>query len=447
MVQAFKAGLRGEPGMSASEMRWRLALLLVLVAGGSLWVGWKRWDVYRNRRTMEEIEEEMENGLHATAAQKLISVLDRQPDSDQALYLLGTCEMERGRMQSAAEAWTRVAPGSQFAPRAIMAMMQIEKKRGRFTAAEKIIKDALNDPRIDRSTLPILLGPMWCLEGRLDETLRLIESRWQALCQDGAGASESAISLVREHINLRRSAIPIEAVRSVLDQSGQMAPDDDRIWLGKANLAIRVGSLDEATRWIDACLRRRPEDVPVWRARLDWAVASNRVTLAREALNHLPAELSTPAQIHRLAAWFAAQRGDGAAERQALERLVVADPADIIALDRLALLAEQNGQPEPAALHRRRKTEIDSLSARYQQLHARYQPSRDAVEMAHLAEQLGQWFEAKAFLTLAIDNDSDRDDLRRDLDRLKGLANVIAGPGRTLADLLASETRNNETNP
>ncbi len=328
-------GLRGEPEMSRSARRWKPVLLLALVAGGAAWAGWRWWDFHRYRRTMAEIEEEIENGLHGTAARKLVSLLARQPDSDEALYLLGTCEMAQGRPQSASEAWARVTPSSRFATRAILGSMQIQKKRGRFTEAEQIIKDALDDPRIDRSSLPILLGPVWCLQGRLEETLRLIESRWEALSQAGEATSEPALDLVRAHIDLRRGAIPIEIVGSALDQAGQMAPEDDRIWLGKANLAIRAGSLDEAARWIGACLRRRPEDGPVWRARLDWAVASNRVAEAREALKHLPAEVSTPAQIHKLAAWFAARRGDVESERRALERLIVADPADFIALDRL----------------------------------------------------------------------------------------------------------------
>jgi len=414
-------------------------LLLALIAGGVLWGGWKWWEVRRYRRAMAEIEEEIENGLHGTAARKLISLLARQPDSDEALYLLGTCEMARGRTQSASEAWARVPPGSPLAPQAILGSMRLQMERGRFAEAEQIIREALDDPRIDGSSLPILLGPLYYKQGRLEETLRLIESRWEALNKSGEGSLESAINLVRAHIDLRRSPVPIEVGGSALDQAARMAPEDDRIWLGKANLAIRAGSYDEAARWIDACLRRRPEDGPVWRARLDWAVATNRVAQAREALKHLPAEVSTPAQIHKLAAWFAAQRGDVESERRALERLIAADPTDFVALDRLAELAVKNGQPNRAAGLRREKTEIERRLARYQQLHVRYQPSRDAAEMARLAEQLGQRFEAKAFLTLAVAIDPDRDDIRRDLDRLNQRADTIEGPGRTLADLLAPE--------
>ena len=237
---------------------------------------------------------------------KLLALLDRRPDWDEALYLLGTCEVARGRTQPADEAWSQVAPDSRFAPRAVFGRMQLQMERGRFWEAEVIIRDALDDPRVDAASLPILLGPIYCHQGRLAETLRMIETRWNALNRAGEGASELAINLVRADIDLQQRSVPLEVTRSVLDQAASSAPDDDRIWLGMANLAIRTRSYDEAREWLDRCLKRRPEDVPVWRCRLDWAMATNRVAEARETLRHLPVEESSPAEIPRLVAWFAA---------------------------------------------------------------------------------------------------------------------------------------------
>jgi thioredoxin-like negative regulator of GroEL len=388
---------------------------------------------------MAEIEDEMDSGRHGTAARRLNALLAWQPDSEEALCLLGECELARGHPEAAEAAWARVPPASRFAPRAILGRMQIQMERGRLAAAEQIIWDALNDPRVDAASLPILLGPVLCQQGRLEETLRLLEARWEALNRSGGGASEAAINLVRAHIALRRSPDSIEVIRSALDQAAARAPEDDRVWLGKANLAIRVGAYDEAARWLDACLKRRPEDVPVWRARLDWAMATNRVPEARDALKHLPVEASSPAQVARLTAWLAARRGDLAGKRRALERLIAADPTDATAFNRLAELAVREGQPARAAELRHQKAEVDELTARYHKLYQRNQPKRDAARMARLAEELGLTFEARAFLTVAASVEPGRDELRRHLAQLEQRARMIKGAGQTLAEILAAE--------
>jgi len=431
--------IKAETGMARVQHRWTLVLLLAIVAPGLLWGGWKWSEVRRYRRAMSEIEEDVEAGRNALAARNLVALLAWNPGSDEAAYLLGMCEKARGRSEAASEAWARVPPGSSFAPRAIQGRMELEIERGRLAVAEQLIKDAMLDPRGDASGLGLLLGPVYCLQGRSEEAERFIEARWNHLAGTGQGASETAINLVRLQIEQQRTSTPVDAVRSFLDQAARSAAEDERIWLAKANLAIRAGSYDEAARWLDACLRRRIDDVPVWRARLNWATATGRVVEAREAMEHLPAAESTPAQVQKLAAWFAAQRGQAASERRALERLITADPADFTALDRLAELAVKDGQPERAVELRRKKIEIDRLQARYLKLHERYQPRRDAAEMARLAEQLGRRFEAKAFLTVAVAVNPDRTDLRSDLSRLDQRTDTIEVPGRTLADVLATE--------
>ena len=199
--------------------------------------------------------------------------------------------------------------------------MQAQIGLGRLAEAERIFNKARDDPRIQRSNLSLLLVPVFSQQGRLEEALRMIESCWEALNRAADGNSELAINLVRSHVDLRRRTVSTQVAGQALERASRFAPDDDRIWLAKANLAIRAGSNDEAERLIDACLGRRPEDPPVWHARLSWAVATNRVAEAREALEHLPANLSTPARIHTLTAWFAARRGDFESERRGARTL------------------------------------------------------------------------------------------------------------------------------
>jgi len=424
-----------------------LVLALSIFTAALCWGGWRSWEVRRYRRAMAEIDEEMEKDRNGLAARDLIALLSWKPNSDEARYLLGVCEASRLRTRQADEAWSRIPPGSEFAPQAIQGRMQLQMELGRLAEAEQIVKNALADPRIDGSSLPILLGPVYCQQGRLEETLRLLQTRWEALNQAGRGASEPAINLVRAHIELRLNPIPIEAIRTALDHATQLAPDDDRVWLGKANFSIRVRSYEEAGQWLDSCLRRRPEDVPVWRARLSWATATSRVAEVQEALDHLPAAESTPAQVLSLVAWFAACRGDVKSETRALQRLITEDPANVAALDRLAELTVREGNPTDVAALRRKRTEIDQLQARYWELYQRTQPARDGAEMARIAIQLGQWFEAKAFLTVAAAVDPDRVDLRNDLARLKPAGGVHDAPGLTLAAAVAAERAATEAGP
>jgi thioredoxin-like negative regulator of GroEL len=414
-------------------------LTLVVIAVYSLWGVWRSWRFRTYERAMAEIRGEIENNRNATAAKALNALLAWKPDSDEAAYLLGTCELARGRLPEADRAFARVPPDSRFASRATLGRLQVQMDQGHHAAAEQIVLDALKDPRVDRSGLPLLLGPIYSQQGRLEETLRLIQASWEALDRAGEGASEQAINLVRAYADLRANPVPVEVIRSALDQAGQSAPEDDRVWLGKANLAIRGGNHDEASKWLDACLKKRPHDVSVWRARLNLGLAKECVAAVREALEHLPAEEWAPAEIQKLAAWLAARLGDVGSERRALEALLAANPADPDALDRLARLAEQDGQREFATALARRKAELGQLQARYEKLYRRNQPERDAAELGRLAERLGRWFEARAFLTVATAVDPDRDDLRSELAVLSRDLPKPREPGRTLAGVLLTE--------
>jgi len=389
------------------------------------------------------IELEMANGRFAIAARELYKLLEQDPGAGEAAILLGRCEQERGRIQAAAAALARVAPGSLLSHKAIVARMRLFHDQGQFAAAEQLINDAARDPRHDRAHVRVLLVPIYSQLGRLDEAQRLLEEWWERLDKAGEGASERAIDQVRMHIELAFRPNPVENVRAYLDQAYRLAPDDDRVWLGRANLAIRTGDYGLARRWLVACLKRRPQDVPVWSAWLSLGIASNRTDLAQQALTHLPADALTSARVHRLDAWLCSRRGDNEAERRELERLLAADPADLKALDRLAQLMDLAGQPTRARDARAKRAEIERFRSRYEKLFDRNQPIRDAEEMAQLALRLGRAFEARGFLTIEISEDQEREDLRRKLGRLSGDVATAAPRGRTLAEVLARELEHN----
>jgi enediyne biosynthesis protein E4 len=391
------------------------------------------------RQTMARVEEEIENGLVSRAAKDLGELLAANPRSDEVAFLMGSCEKARGRATAADNAWASIPPDSAFAFHALEGRVELELEQGRLSAAEQLVFGALQSPRFAGPDPRILLGAIYSREGRLTDAMRLIETLWQHHIESGEAASESAINQLRLYIELRSNPVPAETIRAILEQAGELAPDDDRIWLWRANLAIRSARYDEAASWLDRCQRRRPEDATVWRARLDWAVATNHVPTAREAMKHLPSAESTPKQVQKLAAWFAAQSGDDAAERTSLQLLIAIDPTDFAALDRLIALLAKSGQTDEANALRHRKDEIERVQARYQKLFKRHQPRRDAAEMGRLAHHLGRRFEAKAFLTIAVAAVPDRADLRSDLARLAQSDDPATDPARTLYDLVAPD--------
>ena len=124
--------------------------------------------------------------------------------------------------------------------------MRLLHQSGQLAAAERLIHEAAEDRRNDRTALLVSLVPMSCELGRIDEAERLIEDRWEHLNARGEGALDPAIKLLRQHIDLTLKATPVETIRGFLDQAAKLAPDDDRVWLGRANLAIRTGDYDEA---------------------------------------------------------------------------------------------------------------------------------------------------------------------------------------------------------
>src|SRR5262249_54521579 len=188
------------------------------------------------------------------------------------------------------------------------------------------------------------------------------------------------------------------------------------------------------------CLKRRPRDPAVWRARLDWARAAARVDIAEQALALLPAGRMEPAEALELRAWFAGQRDDREAECLALEHLIVQDPGNARALERLATLAFEAGRSDRAAELHRRKAEVDRTRDHYRKLLAVDVTTVDLPAVARLAEALGRWFEARGWWSLVARRAPADREPRDALERLA--RHVDPRPaGRSLTDLIAAPDR------
>src|SRR5262245_9259776 len=257
-------------------------------------------------------------------------------EPDAVDYRLGLCEGALGHHEAALEAWGRLPALSPFAEAAALNSAAVEMNRGRFSTAEPMLVRALSCPGRQVVTVGRVLARLLWQQGRTDEARVVIEANWRRASQPGWPRPEEAMGLIHDHIAVDLESLAVDTFTTLLDRASRRASEDDRVWLGWANLAIHTGRFAEARRRLDACLGRRPEDPAVWQAVLDWGLATEQGDEVRRALAHLPAERFPANRVEALRAWLAARRGDAVGEQWALEQVVQHEPGDCAAWERLA---------------------------------------------------------------------------------------------------------------
>ncbi|HZW32004.1 MAG TPA: FG-GAP-like repeat-containing protein [Isosphaeraceae bacterium] len=370
----------------------------------------------------------MAAGRFDLARAQLEGLAIQWPGRPEVDFDLGLCAEAMGDLDAALTAWARVPLRTRFSARAAAGRARILQDRGQFAGAEEVLTAAADDadPN-DQEVRPALDRLLW-YQGRFPELHRRFERRWSRATDRGDALRQLAL--------LDFEPFPVDRVRAVLEQAAARSPDDDRVWLGRANLAVRTGQLDQAAPLLDRCLRRRPHDVAVWRARLDWGLAALDAREVVRCLPHLPVDSAAPGESLALQAWLAARRGDVAAEHWALERLLDEQPGRIEALERLAELAIRSGQLDRAAGLRRQKAERDRARARYRTLIFQADLTPAVPELARLAERLGRRFEARGWATELLARESTRAEARQLLARLDRTEPRSHPPGRTLAQVV-----------
>ena len=277
--------------------RWKLAIGLSAVGLGA-WAA----DAWRLRADWRQARAEVAAGKYATALPRLMRLANRWPTDGEVLYHLGSCELALGRREKAVDVFSRVPRDSPFAGRAAVMRARQALQGHRLAVAEELMPLALGDDGPHAVEARETLIHMFKLQGRYDEARRLVREGWTRY-PDRVGTLQELARLDTP------TPIKIEKVRPTLETAYRAAPEDDRIWLGWANLAIRTGQFEEARKWLDACHRRRPEDPAVWRIHLNYALALEDTVEARKALAHLTPEQLPPLQVLALEAWFEPGRG------------------------------------------------------------------------------------------------------------------------------------------
>jgi tetratricopeptide (TPR) repeat protein len=387
------------------------------------------------RSSLAEAERAVAARRFAEARQRLVSLKRWWAGHDEVELLFGDCEQAAGRTSAALAAWSRIPPESPLAQEAALRRGEAEMDSGRLAQAEAVFEAALARP--GRRAVDVrhdLMQLLW-QQGRLDEARVLIEQNWAEYRRVFGPDSSQAITNLRAHLSLDLEVYAIDHVQSAMDRAGAGAPEDHRVWLAQANLAVRSGRLVDARRWLDRCLAARPDDPVAWATALDLALAAHDTGLADDAARHLTTAHITPAKLASVRAYFAAARGDTELERSILENHLSLEPGDTVAIERLSQLEIRAGRSARAAELRDRKTALDRARRLYtHQVASDF--TKNARELAGLAETLGRWFEARAFLSIVAKLQPSNDAAPQ---RLARIERAILEPPRSPSPVRLSE--------
>jgi enediyne biosynthesis protein E4 len=383
----------------------------IVIAVLAAWQCVRILDSRRLESTLKAAKQAIAARSSRVARKILADASVRWPGNAEVQFLLGAAEHSLGRLAAANTAWSRVPPGSPFAPHAALYRARLVLEHDRFADAEGLLVDALRGSPAHATEACETLVNLYKLQGRFSEARMLV-----------LGALEfypNPTAVIRELENLGSNRpVTVEVVRSTLERASRHAPDDDRIWLGWANLATRTGKFGEAKRWLDVCLQRRPNDGAVWRGWLDWAIATQDEAEVERAVRHLPENLLSPLEVLSLRGWFAARAGDSAWERRVQEEMVALETGNLRALERLADLVLADGQTERAAQLRERRSELNRIKLQYETMVLKLDP-RDAPQAARLAESLGRVIEAQILWSIVLRNAPGNGEANEAMDRLK----------------------------
>jgi enediyne biosynthesis protein E4 len=347
---------------------------------------------------------EIERGEFVPALRRLESLSAMRPtwaagDDGELNYWLGNSRWGLGRRDEALAAFARVPEGGEYGARCAAFAAEGLLKEGRWRAAEERLERALARGGPGLNDVRDRLDQLYRMQARLDDAARLL--------RDGCAAARDPVRVLRALWVTERGTPPFETIQQALDIGGRLNPNEERVWLGRARVAMRTGRLVEAESWLKRCANPS-SDEPVWRAWLDWARAAERPDVARHALQVIgPQRLG---MVDRLSwrAWFAQRSSDVAAERRVLETWLALEPRNPLLLNRLATLATAAAEGEHAAAWRAAKAEVDRAIDAYNQRMTDTDAVSSASErlaLGRLAEAIGRTFDANAWYVLALQAD------------------------------------------
>lgn len=416
----------------------RQILLLTVFVGGLVlasYLGWSSWRIRQDRQyagQMSRIRQEMQENRYSRAVNLLQEMLksgkfdSARRSKSEIYYELGMCMATIGQSARAIEEFNRVDPASSFYSLAMASAGTIQINSGHYRLAETALKSGLDPIRTAADAAPLLraLSRLYRFEGRSEEIKRVLRASFH-LRQDRA-------ELLRELWLTDFSPQPVESWRRSLEKAME---NDDRVKLGFGVVSTLTGQFEEARQHLSDSRKLNPDptDPALWRAMLELSLAEQDLGGVWDAAAQLPTSELEPTQPLAIEAWLWGRLSDLNHEREALEKLLILDPASGQALQRLAEIALLTGKPTESKRYFDRKAELDKAKDRVRKILLSGEDltaEGPSSELAKISGQLGRKFDQECWSAIRSPKPDDSTILATIQNALK------IGPGEPLAQFL-----------
>jgi tetratricopeptide (TPR) repeat protein len=373
----------------------RLGLATGLLAMASLTtLSISRWHAREQfRAELRQAQQEIDRGRLAAARRRLTELDQRWPGRGDTLLPLARVERAGGKPERAVVALERVSPSDPRSVEAVELLGHLLMDLGRFAPAEALLLKALAAaPEVERSPLLLTYARLLRVEGRHSEVSDVLKAAWDH-------ASDPPMVLQDLLFN-DLEPVPADGWKLQLDAGDNQ---DDRVWLGRGRHALLIGRFGDAEPWLRKCLERRPDDPSVWTAILDLALTTRNPGRFWEAAGKILATRLSERETASIRARIASIGGDRSLEKRELSRLVEVEPSNSRALERLAVMAIEDGDREEADRLHRRKALIDQAKDRIRRFGIMMMLDfrSKAGELVEISATLGRPFDEQAWLLVA----------------------------------------------
>ncbi len=247
------------------------------------------------RQISEKAQAEIDSGDYESARCDLVSLVNEEPDSPEALQRLGTVLMHQGRSAEAESLFQAALARDPDYVDAMLGLGQIEAQRGDTINALKRFEMAIAiDPRRPRAYF--FLGQAREAVGQVDEALAAYFRALEADPNDVATIARVAA------IQLGRNQPDQALVR--LDQAVELAPTDGEVRVLRGLAHAKLHHIPEAIADLKDATRRLPDRPDVYYQLALVLEAGHRTADARsaaeQALRLAPADIAVRQLSERL---------------------------------------------------------------------------------------------------------------------------------------------------